>query len=35
MYKIVRRVIDVSDDDNEKILLETYMDYEDLATAMF
>ena len=35
MYKIVRRVIDVSDDDNEKILSETHMDYEDLATAMF
>lgn len=35
MYKIIRRVIDVSDDDNEKILSETCREYEDLATAMF
>ena len=35
MYKIIRRVIDVSDNDNEKILSETCREYEDLATAMF
>lgn len=35
MYKIIRRVIDVSDDNNEKILSETCREYEDLATAMF
>lgn len=35
MYKIIRRVIDVSDDDNEKILSETCGEYEDLVTAMF
>lgn len=35
MFKIIRRVIDVSDDDNEKILSETCREYEDLATAMF
>ena len=35
MFKIVRRVIDVSDNDNEKILSETYREYEDLATAIF
>ena len=35
MYKIIRRVINVSDDDNEKIVSETCREYEDLATAMF
>ena len=35
MYKIIRRVIDVSNDDNEKILSETCREYEDLTTAMF
>lgn len=35
MFKIIRRVIDISDDDNEKILSEMCREYEDLATAIF
>lgn len=34
MYKIVRRVIDVSDDLKEEVLSETCHKYEDLSTAI-
>ena len=35
MYKIVRRVFDVSDDSKEKILSESCHEYKDLSTAIF
>lgn len=35
MYKIVRRVFDVSDNSEEKILSESYHEYKDLSTAIF
>ena len=35
MYKIVRRIIDVSDENNEKTLSETCHEYTDLSTAIF
>ena len=35
MYKIVRRVYDVSDDSKEKILSESCHEYKDLSPAIF
>ena len=35
MNKIVRRIIDISDDNNEKVLSETHKAYRDLPTAIF
>lgn len=35
MYKIVRRVSDVSNDSEEKILSESCHEYKDLSTAIF
>ena len=35
MYKVIRRIIDVSDEDNEKILSEVSGEYKDLPTAIF